>query len=119
MNARFHYMYRDASNYKYWGEAVFAGDIDDELSARFSRVFESTEFFIAEQIGFCEMFPTDWPLEQDDHCWHTFVETDFTNEAADDSRTISQFVSDVERASLQGWNIFDPMMRAGAKWKRS
>ena len=117
MNTRFNFMYRDASNYKYWGDVVFAGDIDDALSARLSRAFESTEFFIADQIGVREVFPTDWPLEQDDHCWHTFVETEITNEPADDARTISQFISDVERARIQGWKIFDPMIRADARRK--
>ena len=119
MNTRFHYMYRDASNYKYWGEVVFAGAIDDALSGRLSRAFESTEFFIADQIGIREVFPADWPLDQDDHCWHTFVETESTNEAADDvhGRTIHRFVADVERTSIKGWKVFDPMTRARVRRK--
>src|SRR5947209_7234436 len=43
-NNRFHYLYRDASNYKSWGSVVFAGDITDELSTRLFRSVEKVEW---------------------------------------------------------------------------
>ena len=102
-NTRFNYLYRDASNYKSWGSVVFRSGIDDILSARLSAALESTEFFIADQIRIPEVFLPDWPLEQDDHCWHAYSDTELTGDAADDphGRTIEEFVVEVERASRE------------------
>jgi hypothetical protein len=120
-NTRFNYLYRDASNYKSWGSVVFRSGIDDTLSARLSAALESTEFFIADQIRIPEVFLPDWPLEQDDHCWHGFSDTELTSDAPDDphGRTIAEFVAEVERASREDWKIFDPMHRAVSRRRPS
>lgn len=116
-NTRFNYLYRDASNYKSCGSVVFRGGIDDTLSGRLAAALESTEFFIADQIRIPEVFLLDWPLDQDDHCWHWFSDTELTNDAPDDThgRTIGEFIAEVERASTDGWKIFDPLHRAASR----
>ena len=116
-NTRFNYMYRDASNYKSCGSVVFRGGIAEALSTRLSAALESTEFFIADQIRIADVFLADWPLEQDDHCWHAFSDTELTSDAPDDPhvRTIEEFVAEVERVSMEGWKIFDPMHRAASR----
>src|ERR1700694_1477841 len=108
-NTRFDYLYRDASNYKSWGSVVFCGELHAGLSARLRAALESTEFFIADQIRIPEVFLVpDWPLLQDDHCWHEFVKAEVTSDTADDShdRTIEEFVVEVEHAAKEGWKIF-------------
>jgi hypothetical protein len=112
-NARFEYLYRDASNYKAWGSVVFAGKTTDDLTRGLLRALESSEFFIAHQVRIPELF-TDlqsWPLEQDDHCWHEFSCIESTSEAANDryGRSIEEFIAEVEQQSALGWQIFDPM----------
>lgn len=104
---RLTYMYRDASNYKYRGASVLSGGIDEELAARLSSSLESSEFFIATQIRVSELFPSDWPLEQDDHCWHVLSDIESTDEEPDDrhGRTIAEFVDEVERVSREGWRV--------------
>ncbi|MGZ5494893.1 MAG: hypothetical protein ACXWHG_14910 [Thermoanaerobaculia bacterium] len=96
---------------------MFRSSIDDTFSARLSAALESTEFFIADQIRIPEVFLPDWPLEQDDHCWHQFSDTELTSDAADDAhdRTIAEFVAETERASTEGWKIFDPMHRVASR----
>ena len=120
-NTRFNYSYRDASNYKAWGSVVFRSGIDGALSARLSTTLESAEFFIADQIRLPEVFLADWPLDLDDHCWHAFSDTELTNDAPDDAhdRTIEEFVKEVERASREGWKVFDPMRRAASRRRPS
>jgi hypothetical protein len=112
-NARFEYLYRDASNYKVWGSLVFAGRITDDLTRRLARALESSEFFIARQVRVPELFLglLYWPLEQDDHCWHEFSRVESTTEPANDpvDRTIEEFIVEVEQQSAFGWNIFDPI----------
>ncbi|MDQ6799713.1 MAG: hypothetical protein M3041_02645 [Acidobacteriota bacterium] len=114
-NTRFHYLYRDASNYKSWGSIVFAEEITDELNTRLSCALESGQFLIADQIRLPELFLVlpDWPLEQDDHCWHEFDVTESTTDAPDDirGRTIHDFVIEVEQESRNGWRVFDPVSR--------
>jgi hypothetical protein len=94
---------------------VFAEEITDALNMRLSRALESKQFFIADQIRLPELFLVlpDWPLEQDDHCWHEFDVAESTTDAPDDvrERTIHDFVIEVEQESRKGWRVFDPMTR--------
>ena len=73
----FEYLYRDAGNWKSWGQLLLVGEANAvEISSLRAR-FESGEFFIAEQLGVPTLFqefrdqyggPT-----QDDHSWHEFA----------------------------------------------
>jgi len=114
-NSRFEYLYRDASNYKTWGSVVFSRHATHDLLLRVLRALESSEFFIADQVRVPELFfeLPQWPLEQDDHCWHEFSAIESTTDEPSDShaRTIDDFVADVEHQSALGWKIFDPMSR--------
>ena len=112
-NARFDYLYRDASNYKAWGSVVFGGVITEDLRRRLLRALETSEFFIAHQVRVPELFGgmLHWPREQDDHCWHEFSAVELTDEEANDRyhRTLEEFILEVERQSQSGWQVFDPM----------
>src|SRR3954452_13521439 len=109
MNTRVEYLYRDGSNYKQWGAAVFHGDCDATLLRRLFAALDREEFFIAHQVRLPELFFADRPLYADDHCWHEMAEVISTSAAADDlmGRSIEEFVAEVERASTNGWAVFD------------
>ena len=113
MNSCFQYLYRDASNYKSWGEVVFAGEASEPLLARLQGSFESGEFFIADQVRVSELFFPTWPLESSDHCFHEFDRLETTDAPVDDQqlRSIDDFVAEVEAAARSGWRVFDPAVR--------
>ena len=108
------YLYRDAANYKEWGRVVFEGPINEELRQRVKSALMSSENFVADAIRVPQLFPY---LEADekfddryDHGWHEFHEFEETDEPVDDeaSRSIREFVAEVEQAAAGGWNVSDP-----------
>jgi hypothetical protein len=113
MNTLFNYLYRDASNYKEWGEIVFKGEATQALGERFARALDGGDFFIADQIRIPEVFPSTWPVYADDHCWHESAGFELTERPVTDSlaRAIEAFVVEAERASSAGWRDFDPQQR--------
>jgi len=113
MNTRVEYLYRDGSNYKQWGAVVFQGGCDERLVRRLFVALDGGESFIAHQVRLPELFFTDRPLYADDHCWHELTHATTAAEAPDDllNRTFDEFVSEVERASRDGWRIFDVLHR--------
>lgn len=117
MNARFEYLYRDASNFKKWGSVVFGGALSDDLRARIRRALHDEEWFIADQVGVPELLFDDYPLNQDDHCWHEFSVLVDTDEVPNDTRhrSIEDFVREVEQARADGWREFDPIRRAAGE----
>ena len=102
------YLYRDGSNYKRWGEVVFAGPCEDALRERLTKALESGEWFIARQVRVPELFFDD-RVQSDDHCWHELSALQMTDAPVTDplSRTIEDFVREVERASAAGWAAYD------------
>jgi hypothetical protein len=113
MNTRVEYLYRDGSNYKQWGVVVFRGECDRSLVRRLFEALDREEFFIADQVRLPELFFADRPLYADDHCWHEMGEVTTTSAAPNDplARTIEEFVAEMERASTDGWAIFDRLAR--------
>jgi hypothetical protein len=54
MNVCFEYLYRDAGNYKLWGEVVFTnkqGLTIDKIEEKIRRLLIDNEYFEAEKIG--------------------------------------------------------------------
>jgi hypothetical protein len=74
----FEYLYRDAGNFKAWGELLLEGVLSDEERARLTKHLESGGLFIAEQIGVPTLYETLWqechsaPSAELDHAWHEF-----------------------------------------------
>ena len=108
MNTRFVYCYRDASNYKKWSEVIFAGRASDGVMTRLAAALHDGEWFIAGQVRLPEVFLSEFPINDDDHCWHEFHSLSETEDEADDAhaRTIDHFVAEVERAQVEGWREF-------------
>lgn len=124
-NICFSYMYRDASNCKNHGEAVFTPELRgftnrsslplDEIERRIKAALQDGEYFIAWQIKLDELF-FETP-SGDDHPWHEFkgVEVTTTHPAFDPAnwvihrhrRDITEFLADLEQASEAGWDATD------------
>ncbi len=114
---KFNYLYRDAGNYKKWGEVNFANSEKmtvKEASARLPKAFDSGSLFIASQIDIPEVFLfPEWDLSLDDHCFHEFFSVELSDESPSDKRgrSIKTFIEEVESESNRGWLAFDPFDR--------
>ena len=73
-NVCFHYLYRDASNYKSWGEVVFESAQNtnlDELERKVRSALIDESFFTAEEVGIPTLYFKNWNQLQD-VTWHEF-----------------------------------------------
>jgi len=80
MNIQLNYLYRDASNYKQYGNVVFsnAGNIEFEVIKNvIGRNLIDGEFFIADEWDLPPLFFED--KNEDDHQWHEFESLVLTN----------------------------------------
>jgi hypothetical protein len=100
-------MYRDASNYKQFGEAVVSGEYTaDEKSAIMGCLDDVTDGgFIPQQVDLPALQErmTGFPSE-DDHCWHDLEEIELTNEEPTLQMTIRELVKKFEEAKEVGWD---------------
>ena len=103
MNVCFRYLYRDAGNYKQWGEIVFSNPRQisiDEVTLMAKKVLIDGEFFVADKANVPDLH-FDVEDEELDHNWHevySFVDTDA---ASNDThvRDIETFIDALEVAS--------------------
>jgi hypothetical protein len=109
-NIRFAYMYRDSSNYKQHGEAVFTNEKQlpvDAIEKQIRACLHDGEFFIARQIHLEEHFFD--ALYDDDHPWHEFKRVEAIDHPTcdpqhDPVRDIAEFLADLEKAKRVGWD---------------
>ena len=113
-NVLFRYLYRDASNYKQYGEAIFTNQtflLPDEIEKHIRACLKDGKFFIARQVNLEECFFE--ALREDDHPWHTFERVEITILAPFDPdnwsqkqhrRDIVEFIADLERSRQAGWD---------------
>lgn len=93
-NVMFSYMYRDAGNFKQYGEVTFANPDQLPLPSAeeaISRVLIDGQFFV----------PTEWSIPliygfafdpELDHSWSEFTELGLTDTLPTDERTLRQFL---------------------------
>jgi hypothetical protein len=113
-NVLFRYLYRDASNYKLYGEAIFTNQTFlplAEIEQQVRASLKDGEFFIAQQVRIEERFFDT--LHDDDHPWHTFEKVETTPLAPFDPdnwaekqhrRDITEFILELEQAKKSGWD---------------
>lgn len=95
MNVSFEYLYRDASNYKNWGEVVLettSGLDVAELERQIQRALIDGQNFVAEDVG----VPTLYFAARDetiDHGWHEYAGLSWTDDTATQQGSIEQFIS--------------------------
>ena len=109
-NTAFIYLYRDADNYKKWGEVVYAGPCRDDYEQQLREVCQRGELFVARQIRIPEVFL--W-LEEGraktvaDHDWHEFYQLRATGDEPDDvhGRSIEAFMEEFRGVGCDAWEI--------------
>ena len=127
-NVRVAYMYRDASNYKQHGEAIFSNEKQlpvDEIEKPIRSYMSDGEYFIARQIHLEERFFD--ALYDDDHPWHEFVRVEETDAATFDpepehKRDIAEFLVELENAHGAGWdemNVREDLAKQLTEHKRA
>ena len=81
MNIRFSYLYRDAGNFKNFGDANFSNPNElslESLSARIKLALLDEMYFDAYAVGLPELFFEDYDDELD-HDWHEFELLDYAD----------------------------------------
>lgn len=132
----FEYLYRDGSNYKNHGSVVFKNDSrlsTAKIIESIEKNLEDGENFIAYQVGIPEVFLWDPDVDYDpddentypeslgpggyaidegtDHCWHEFAALSVLDAEPTDTRTITEFIRELQRAKNVGWRLFLPIDR--------
>jgi hypothetical protein len=107
MNSLFEYLYRDGGNWKQWGSVVFRGAPPPDAEERFRKACDRSELFIADQVRLPEVFFTEYPVNDDDHCYHEYWSIAATDDPPNDAhdRTIDEFVEEFELAKTK-WRVF-------------
>lgn len=97
MKTRVEYMYRDASNYKEFGEFVLDGDF--AVAAVQDYLFDG-EFFIPERVGVKSLVPAE--KTADDHYLHTLEAVSMVDDGPA-LMSAELFVARMKRAFAEGW----------------
>jgi len=87
------YLYRDANNYKAFGQLLLTGKFNDIDTVEIKSFLDSGEYFIAEQVGIPALYSQLWKYSNGptfaDHAYHEFIEI--------------RFATDEEVATLEIW----------------
>ena len=102
MNIRFKYLYRDAGNFKNWGELVFSNPHNINVNlvkALAENVLIDQAYFIASKANVPDLHFNEYN-DQLDHSWHEFHMVAQTEEATNDSlgRNIEEFIESLQFA---------------------
>jgi len=92
-NIKFHYLYRDAGNYKNFGSVIFSNPNNcsiEKLRGSINKYLIDGEFLNHKRIDIPSLFFSS--KNSDDHYWHEFENIEETNEAPTDTRTIDEFL---------------------------
>ena len=115
---KFNYLYRDAGNYKSWGELIFSNPDNlnlKEIDGRLKLAFDQEILFVAHQVDVPEVFfYAKQNLNDDDHCFHEYDSVEIVENfnSRGDDRSIKQFLEQIEFTSISGWEAFYPIDRA-------
>ncbi|QKV17137.1 hypothetical protein [Oricola thermophila] len=94
---RVEYLYRDASNYKRWGEFIVEGKLRKEDLKPF--LFDG-EWFVPTEVGLPHLL--DLPMTEDDHWLHEFTKFVATDEGESEC-TSAELISRFRDAYRRGW----------------
>lgn len=94
---RVEYLYRDASNYKFYGDFVVSGCL---LKAELEPFLFDAEWFVPSEVGLPHLL--DLPMNEDDHWLHEFVEFVPTKKGLPICKA-SELIERFQTASRRGW----------------
>jgi len=103
MNTRFEYLYRDAGNFKNWGDIIFANPSDIPISVITQRAHKTLidqSYFVARKADIPDLHFPDYNNDLD-HEWHEFHLFAETNDSPTDmkNRSVDEFLQDLHLAS--------------------
>ena len=103
MNVSFEYLYRDAGNFKNWGEVIFSNKSNYDTSYLEKQVRTALidkEFFVANEAEVPNLQFQEF-IESLDHGWHEFYSFQLTTDRQTDSenRDIEEFIDSLRCAS--------------------
>lgn len=103
MNVRFEYLYRDAGNFKNWGEIVFSNPRNinaDLVSEMVEKVLIDHAYFVASKADVPDLHFVEHD-EELDHDWHEVHAFQATDDAPNDpqGRDVEEFIASLQRAS--------------------
>lgn len=107
-NTKISYLYRDASNYKIWNEAVVEGVLTEEQKQTIQLCLDGGEFFIPHLVDLPEKTFVDFGFaysEQDD--------TPFFELSIEDIETVDEEPTEVLRAD----EMFSLFLNARDRWR--
>lgn len=90
MNTRLSYMYVDASNYKFYGDATFEGELTEQEKLDFAHALHNGDSFIAEQVDLESVRPGG--TYPDDGVWHEFLNWEPTTSLATEG-SVHEFIA--------------------------
>lgn len=83
------YLYRDADNFKAWGNILLSGSVTDNDEAELKSFLDFGEFFVAEEVDIPVLYQELWKFSNgptvSDHAYHEFSEL---RPASDDDMTL-------------------------------
>lgn len=88
MNVKFEYLYRDASNYKNWGDVIFSNKSEmkiEDIEVQIKNNLIDNQFFIAEHLDIPVLYFEKYDFEVD-HNWHEFYAISTTRHIENDPR---------------------------------
>ncbi len=94
---RVEYLYRDASNYKFYGDFIVEGKL---IEANLKNFLFDREWFVPTAVGLPHLL--DLPINEDDHWLHEFIEFVPTDEGTPIC-TSSEMIERFQEASRRGW----------------
>lgn len=72
----FEYLYRDANNFKAFGQLLISGNISDEYATKLESYLDYGEYFVAEQVNIPTLYSQLWEYSNGptlaDHAFHEF-----------------------------------------------
>jgi len=93
-NIKFNYLYRDGGNYKKFHSVIFENDqsvsIEESESLIKSKLIDG-EWFYADQWKVAEIFLSTFDFKIDP-TWHEFESVEYSNEPANSTFTLAEFV---------------------------
>jgi len=98
-NIQFNYRYRDGANYKNHGLVIFENSPSisiDELETLIKSKLIYGEWFYAEEWKLPELF-TDFFDFKMDPTWHEFESVEYTDEAANSTLSLGEFVTLIQQ----------------------
>jgi hypothetical protein len=108
MNTRIEYMYRDAENFKKYGECILSGVLTIEDLCPY---LSYGEYFIPSEVGLLDL--QELPLRSYDHIWHEIIQLSLVGEPVDMPFSAKQFIDIFQKASDNNWNENSVVERLG------